>query len=127
MTLPFYYANTKDMKNMNTKDETALYTAMMELKSIDELRRFMADLCTPGEITAFAERWAIARLLNEGNQGYREIAALTGASTTTVARVARFLLQERHHGYRMVLDRLYPQPKQTVSFHGKSKRPAKKS
>lgn len=115
------------MKTVNAKDETALYNAMMELKSIDELRRFMADLCTPREIAAFAERWAIARLLNEGRQGYREIAALTGASTTTVARVARFLLQERHHGYRTVLDRLYPQPQQKMSSHEKPKRSAKKS
>jgi uncharacterized protein YerC len=45
-------------------------------------------------------------MLDEDKLGYREIAAETGASTTTVARVARFLRQERHLGYRMILDRI---------------------
>lgn len=94
------------MKTQNPKDEAALYEAFMSLESKDELKRFMIDLMTPGEIAAFAERWAIARLLNEGGLGYREIAAQTGASTTTVARVARFLKQEPYQGYQLVLDRV---------------------
>jgi TrpR-related protein YerC/YecD len=94
------------MKTQNLRDEAALYEAFMTLKDADELKRFMIDLMTPGEIAAFAERWAIARLLNEGKLGYREIAAQTGASTTTVARVARFLKQEPYHGYKLVLDRI---------------------
>lgn len=114
------------MKIANLKDENALYDAFMQLKSADELRRFMVDLCTPGEIAAFAERWAIAKLLNEGKLGYREIAAETGASTTTVARVARFLFQERHQGYRTILDRLYPQPKDKASTKNASKPKATK-
>lgn len=88
------------------KNETALYKAIGALKTPDEIRRFMADLCTPGEIKSFAERWAIARLLDQGQSGYREIALETGSSTTTVARVSRFLKQENYQGYRIVLDRL---------------------
>ena len=91
---------------MTAKDEAALYAALNTLETPDEIRRFMADLCTPGEIKAFTERWAIARLLDADKLGYREIAAETGASTTTVARVARFLRQENHRGYQMILDRL---------------------
>ena len=94
------------MKLANPKDEAALYAALAELKSPEEFRRFLADLCTPGEIAAFAERWALARLLHEDKLGYRDIAAKTTASTTTVARVARFLLQEQHHGYQLVLGRM---------------------
>lgn len=94
------------MKEKTSKDEVALYAAIERLESMDEIRRFMADLCTPGEIKAFAERWAIAQMLDEDKLGYREIAAETGASTTTVARVARFLRQERHLGYRLILDRM---------------------
>ncbi|MEK7802069.1 MAG: YerC/YecD family TrpR-related protein [Pseudomonadota bacterium] len=94
------------MKEKQPREEQALYDALMTLKSKDEMQRFLADLCTPGEITAFAERWAIARMLNEGNDGYREIAAATGASTTTVARVARFLRQESYQGYKIALKRL---------------------
>lgn len=94
------------MSHKFTKDEAALYEAIGMLKTPDEIRRFMADLCTPGEVKAFTERWAIARLLDKGEDGYREIAAATQASTTTVARVARFLKQEDYQGYRLILDRL---------------------
>lgn len=94
------------MTQKPTKDEDALYDAISMLKDADEIKRFMADLCTPGEIKAFSERWAIAKLLDKGEDGYREIAAETKASTTTVARVARFLKQENYQGYRLILDRL---------------------
>jgi TrpR-related protein YerC/YecD len=82
-----------------------LFRAFLQLKTEDEVRRFLIDLCTPAEITAFAERLAIARELNAGGKGYREIAADIGASTTTVARVARFLKQEDYGGYKLVLSR----------------------
>ena len=94
------------MKDKIDKDEAILYEAIGSLRTQDEIKRFMADLCTPGEIKAFTERFAIARLLDKGEDGYREIAAATKASTTTVARVARFLKQEHYQGYRIVLDRL---------------------
>ncbi len=93
------------MKEKISKDESDLYAALAMLETQDEIRRFLADLCTPGEIKAFSERWAIAKLLDKGGLGYREIAAATSASTTTVARVARFLNQERYQGYRIVLDK----------------------
>jgi len=89
-----------------TPEVKALYDAFALLKDSEEIKRFMIDLCTPGEINAFSERWAIARLLEEGQLSYRDISAKTGASTTTVARVARFLRQEPYQGYKIVLDRL---------------------
>lgn len=93
---------------MNNKDKhiLALHEAFATLKTTDEIKRFLIDLCTPGEIEAFAERWAIACALNEGGKGYREIAAELQASTTTVARVARFLNQENYGGYKLVILRL---------------------
>ena len=71
-----------------------------------EARAFLGDLCTPAEIHALAERWYVARLLDQGEKTYREIHETTGVSTTTVVRVARFLRQEANGGYRRVLDRL---------------------
>jgi TrpR-related protein YerC/YecD len=94
------------MKEKISKTEADLYAALALLATGEEIRRFMADLCTPGESKAFAERWAIAQLLDKDALGYREISAETGASTTTVARVARFLKQERYQGYRLILDRM---------------------
>jgi TrpR-related protein YerC/YecD len=87
-------------------DVEPLCDALLQLRSADEVRRFLRDLTTPGELAALAERWRVARLLDEGGKSYREIAAETGSSTTTVTRVARFLTQEDHQGYRLVLDRL---------------------
>jgi len=100
--------NRKAKKRMNNKDTeiTALHKAFCEIKSEDEIKRFLIDLCTPKEIEAFAERWAIARALHQGGKGYREIAAEIGSSTTTVARVARFLNQENYGGYKLVLSRI---------------------
>jgi TrpR-related protein YerC/YecD len=86
-------------------EESELLDALLSLKSRQDLRRFLADLCTPGELDAFQERWQVARLLDEGKLTYRDIAARTGASTTTVVRVARFLHDMPHRGYRLVLDR----------------------
>ena len=45
-------------------------------------------------------------MLDKGDASYRDISATTGASTTTVGRVARFLEKEGFQGYRLVLDRL---------------------
>ena len=84
----------------------ALYEAIMEIKTQKECEAFLTDLCTPAEIEALKERFLIARLLDAGNISYRDISARTGASTTTIGRVARFLQQEKHEGYRVVLDRL---------------------
>lgn len=83
-----------------------LYEAVTTLKTAEEARRFLADLCTPGEIRALTERWHVAQLLDETDLSYREIHAKTGVSTTTIARVARFLNSEPHEGYRLVLDRV---------------------
>ncbi len=84
----------------------ALYEAFSQLKGTDEIRRFLRDVCTLEEIDAMAERWQIACQLDAGNQSYRQIHDRIGVSTTTIGRVARFLLQEPHQGYRLVLDRI---------------------
>lgn len=93
------------MKKTKDTPEDALYEAVASLKTADEVQRFMADLCTRKELSEFAERWLIARLLNQGDLSYRDISAMTGASTTTIGRVARFLSQETHQGYKLVLNR----------------------
>ncbi|RZJ17359.1 MAG: TrpR like protein, YerC/YecD [Brevundimonas sp.] len=84
----------------------ALYDALLALKSREEVDAFLTDLCTPAELRAFAERWQVARLLDGGGKSYREIAAEAHASPTTVVRVARYLKDMPHQGYRLVLDRL---------------------
>jgi TrpR-related protein YerC/YecD len=91
--------------NAKAKAEKDLCEALLQLRTADEARRFLYDLCTPKEIHDLTDRWWVARLLDEDKHSYREIHDLTGVSVTTVGRVARFLQTENFQGYRLVLDR----------------------
>lgn len=88
------------------KPDPDVIDALLALKTRGEAEAFLADLCTPGEVKAFAERWRVAQLLDDGRLSYREIAEKAGSSTATVVRVARFLKDMPYRGYRVVLDRL---------------------
>jgi TrpR-related protein YerC/YecD len=67
-----------------------LVEALRALRDADEVRRFLIDLCTPAELEAMADRWAVVPELAEG-RAYRDIHDRTGVSVTTVGRVARCL------------------------------------
>jgi TrpR-related protein YerC/YecD len=81
----------------------ALFDAIQSLESRDETESFFRDLCTLSELEAMAHRWEVAQLLEQGLP-YLEIAERTGASTTTVTRVAHWL-RHGEGGYRQALDR----------------------
>ena len=93
-----------------TRNERALVgdlcTALIALDDPRQAENWLRDLCTPAEIRTLAERWHVARLLDSTDLSYRDIHEGTGVSTTTIVRVARFLRQEPHKGYRAILDRL---------------------
>ena len=80
-----------------------LFEAILSLEDRDELERFLRDLCTLGELQAMAHRWEVAKLVDQGLP-YHEIARRTGASTTTVTRVAHWL-RHGEGGYRQALER----------------------
>jgi TrpR-related protein YerC/YecD len=80
-----------------------LFTAVASLRSSDECRAFFRDLCTPAEIQAMADRWAVVDWLMRGVP-YREINRLTGVSVTTISRVAR-CLADGNGGYSLVVRR----------------------
>jgi TrpR-related protein YerC/YecD len=82
----------------------ALFDAVKNLRSRAEVEHFLRDLCTLSELEAMAHRWQVARLLQEGRP-YLEISELTGASTTTVTRVAHWL-RHGEGGYTLALDRM---------------------
>ena len=71
--------------------ERALYQAVLTLKTAEECRAFFRDLCTPAELQALADRWAVVELVRQ-EIPYREIHRLTGVSVTTIGRVARCVL-----------------------------------
>lgn len=70
-----------------------LFATIVSLRDQEQTRRFFRDLCTLGELEAMAQRWEVARLVDQG-AAYLEISRRTGASTATVTRVAHWL----HHG-----------------------------
>jgi TrpR-related protein YerC/YecD len=83
-----------------------LEEVILVLKNKKEVNEFLKDLCTPSELKAFEERWSVAQLLYKGEKSYREIASELKTSTTTVTRVARFLLNEPNNGYQKILKRI---------------------
>jgi TrpR-related protein YerC/YecD len=95
----------KDHRLLSPRQEVAaedkLYSALLALRNIDELRAFFHDLCTPAELQAMKDRWAVVELLDDG-MTYRVIHDQTGVSVTTVGRVARCLAGE-DGGYRQAL------------------------
>ena len=70
--------------------ERALCVAISLLQTPEEVRAFLRDLCTPAELQAMADRWAVVDHIQRGVP-YRTIHELTGVSVTTIGRVARFL------------------------------------
>lgn len=100
----------KDKHGMQTEGlrqaEESLYAAIVSLRDETECRNFFQDLCTPAELQALVDRWAVVGLLRQGLT-YRDINERTGVSVTTIGRVARFLA-EGYGGYRTVADRLRP-------------------
>jgi TrpR-related protein YerC/YecD len=87
------------------KDIKDLCRALLLLETEREAFNFLKDLCTPAELIAISERWRICKALNDG-LSYREIHAQTGASLTTISRVARFLKDEPYQGYVILLQKL---------------------
>lgn len=86
-----------------TSDTDDLLQAILSLETADEAASFLRDLCTRTEIEAMVHRWQVAQLVDQGLP-YHEVARRTGASTTTVTRVAQWL-RHGEGGYRLALDR----------------------
>ena len=92
---------------MNSKLKDAhmdeLFEGVLSLTSVEECYNFFEDLCTITELRAMAQRFQVAKMLDDG-QIYSDIVKETGASTATTSRVNKCLIYGTD-GYRMVLDR----------------------
>lgn len=90
---------------MTTSQDTRAFKDLVQiltaLHTPDDCRRFLLDLCTPGELRSLADRWRVARLVAE-EVPYREIYEKTGVSTATITRVAR-CIKHGAEGYRRAL------------------------
>lgn len=85
----------------NTKK---LYEAVLSLKNEKECQKFFRDLLTEPEIKEFANRWKVAQMLDK-KVSYEVIEKETGMSSTTIARISKWL-NNGMGGYKLMLKRL---------------------
>ena len=81
-----------------------LYKAILMLETEEECYNFFQDLCTVSELRSMEQRYEVATLLSEG-MVYSDILERTGASSATISRVNRALLNGAG-GYVSVLDKM---------------------
>ena len=92
------------MAKQNMPETENFYKAILTLKTREECAAFFDDVCTIQEIEALAQRFEVARLLNEG-KSYIDINKCTGASTATICRVSK-CLNYGDGGYSTAIERL---------------------
>ena len=97
--------NKKQELDWDAKENRQLIDAFLILKNKDEAERFLRDIMTESEIEEFARRLEAARLLTRYVQ-YCEIIEKTGLSSTTIARISKWL-KGPLGGYRLVLNKLH--------------------
>ncbi len=99
----------------NTKQNKQLVSALLSVKNSDEAKLFLRDLMTQGEIEEFGKRLEAARLLSRDVE-YTKIIENTGLSSTTIARISKWL-KGSLGGYRLVLARLSPSQSNKANHH----------
>ena len=81
-----------------------LYRAILALETEEECYAFFQDLCTIAELRSMEQRYEVATLLSEG-MVYSDIRERPGASSATISRVNRALLNGTG-GYVSVLGKM---------------------
>lgn len=92
------------MKKWENEKTDDLAKAILELKNSKEVKCFLRDLLTEREILEFGNRFSVAVMLSQ-NIPYSKIEKSTGMSSTTIARVSKWL-NKGMNGYKLVLERL---------------------
>lgn len=87
-----------------TKPEKDLLKAIGLLKNSNERAKFLRDLLTEPEIKEFSSRFLAARMLDAKNP-YTQIEKVTGLSSATVARIAKWLKKGKG-GYKLAIHRM---------------------
>lgn len=88
-----------------SKGNQRLIQAILALKTENEAGRFLRDLMTEKEIKEFAKRLKAAEMLTD-KIPYSIIEKETGLSSTTVARVAKWL-NGKGGGYKTIINKLH--------------------
>ncbi len=91
--------------NLDKPQINNLISAILALKNEKEAKCFLRDLLTETELEEFSKRWQAAQML-DNNIPYSKITAKTGLSSTTVARISKWLKNGKG-GYKLMLNRLH--------------------
>ncbi|MFA5318468.1 MAG: YerC/YecD family TrpR-related protein [Patescibacteria group bacterium] len=91
--------------DLNKPQINNLISAILALKDEKEAKRFLRDLLTEAELEEFSKRWQAAQMLDE-KMPYTQIIKKTGLSSTTVARISKWLKNGKG-GYKLMLNRLH--------------------
>ncbi|MBE7064751.1 MAG: hypothetical protein E7384_02920 [Ruminococcaceae bacterium] len=86
---------------MKNEETDAFFDAVLSLKTKEDCYRFFEDICTINELFSITQRLEVAKMLKEGKT-FSTIAAKTGASTATIARVNK-CIRYGTGGYNLVL------------------------
>lgn len=86
-----------------TDDIESFFNAILKLRNKNECKRFFRDLLSVPELKTFAMRWKVANMLYDGVT-YQDIEKATGMSSTTIARISRWL-EYGEGGYKLLIKR----------------------
>lgn len=86
------------------KNTDRLISAILSCRKEADLKAFLRDLLTAEEIVELGKRLQVANLLAQ-EMPYSHIEKLTGMSSTTIARISKWL-KKGLGGYQKVLSRL---------------------
>ena len=84
----------------NNLDSSALYSAILKLKTVKDAEEFFSDLCTKKELDSMTQRVVAGKLLLAG-ETYEKIISKTDISSATLSRVSRCVKYGR--GYKKFL------------------------
>ena len=90
---------------VETPETEKLFKAILGLESLEEAKAFFRDLLTQNEIEEFAVRFKAACMLSDGIP-YIQIQKETGLSSTTVARISKWL-NSGMEGYKLAIKRVH--------------------
>lgn len=96
--------------NWKTGQNRKFVRAILTLRTPKQAESFLRDLMTESEIEEFAKRLQAADMLTL-NTPYSIIEKETGLSSTTVARVSKWLTAG-NGGYKSVINKLHHRPSQ---------------
>ncbi len=93
--------------HLQTQSMDRLFETIVNLRSKEECRAYLEDLCTVKELQDMAQRLDTAILLSRG-YSYKKIMEQVQVSTATIGRVSK-CLNYGAGGYRAAIEKLEPE------------------